>query len=104
MVCRPFWYVRRPSAGAVGAPVLTPDACDAWLLRRSFSGPSNPASSASPLENGFWNTTPGGCTVIEEISGRRLRCRYATVTDVTTGDVEALPESSVFHCMYRAFG
>ena len=31
--------------------------------------------SGSPVENGFWNTMPGGWTVIDRTCGRRLRCR-----------------------------
>src|SRR5687767_6387577 len=46
---------------------------------------------------------PGGWTVTDRTSGRRLRCRYAAVTDVSTGPVPE-PESVARHCRYRAFG
>src|SRR5438045_4157462 len=36
-------------------------------------------------------------------TGRRLRCRYAAVTDVRTGP-SPLPLSTARHCRYRAFG
>ena len=41
--------------------------------RRSCASSSRPAISVSPLENGFWKTTPGGCTVIDDTCGRMLR-------------------------------
>ena len=44
---------------------------------------------------GFWNTMPGGWTVIDWTSGRRFRCRYAAVTDVSTG--VALPVRTARH-------
>src|SRR5215472_19019068 len=47
---------------------------------------------------------PGGCTVIERTVGRRLRWRYATVTDVKMGDSVRVPVSTARHCTYRAFG
>src|SRR4051812_36195359 len=46
---------------------------------------------------------PGGCTVIERTTGRRLRCRYAAATDVSTGPLP-LPLRTARHCRYRAFG
>ncbi len=36
---------------------------------------SKPAISISPVEKGRWKTAPAGWTVIETISGRRLRGR-----------------------------
>jgi hypothetical protein len=42
--------------------------------RRSIGSSSSPAISASPVENGFWKATPGGCTVIDSTRGRMLRC------------------------------
>ena len=49
----------------------------AALGERSGSAPgSRPRISISPVsESGFWNTSPGACTVIDCICGRRLRCR-----------------------------
>src|SRR4051794_30003031 len=46
---------------------------------------------------------PGGWTVMERTTGRRLRCRYAAVTDVSTGP-SPLPVSTARHCRYRALG
>src|SRR3954462_15602817 len=46
---------------------------------------------------------PGGCTVMERTGGRRFRCRYAAVTDVSTGPAP-LPVSTARHCRYLAFG
>src|SRR5215470_17961143 len=46
---------------------------------------------------------PGGWTVIERTTGRRFRCRYATVTDVRIG-VSPFPLNTARHCRYRAFG
>ena len=40
----------------------------------------------------------GGCTVIDTTSGRRLRGRYAAVTDVSAGEPEASPVSTARHC------
>jgi len=65
---------------------------------------SNPATSGSPVGYGRWNTTPGGCTVIDSIDGRELRGRYAAVTEVSTGEASLLPVSTAFHCRYRPFG
>ena len=48
----------------------------AWLGGRpSDVLSSKPAISTSPVENGRWKTVPGGCTVIDVTSGRRLRGR-----------------------------
>jgi len=67
---------------------------------------SKPAISRSPVENGRWKTTPGGCTVMLDITGRRLRGRYAAVTDVSTGPalLPPLDFSTARHWRYRAFG
>src|SRR6266850_4278854 len=46
---------------------------------------------------------PAGCTVIDWTLGRRLRCRYAAVTEVSTGP-SPLPVRTARHCRYRAFG
>src|SRR5438093_1325962 len=46
---------------------------------------------------------PGGWTVIDRTTGRRLRCRYAALIDVTTGP-SPLPVRTARHCRYRAFG
>ena len=46
---------------------------------------------------------PGGWTVMLRTTGRRLRCRYAAVTDVRTGP-SPLPVITARHCRYRAFG
>src|SRR5436309_15891937 len=46
---------------------------------------------------------PGGCTVIERTCGRRLRCRYAAVTEVSTGP-SPFPVRTARHCRYRALG
>jgi len=60
---------------------------------------SKPAISISPVENGRWNTVPGGCTVIPVTSGRRLRGKYAAVTDVRMGPAAPVALLSVaFHC------
>src|SRR5687768_8443743 len=78
--------MRRPRAGADGADGEGPDevlGCDG--LRPSDVLSSNPAISSSPVENGRWKTVPGGCTVMLVMAGRRLRGRYAVVTDVSTG-------------------
>src|SRR5262245_24492556 len=42
--------------------------------------------------------------VIDVTSGRRLRGRYAAVTDVRIGEVALSPLSTARHCRYRAFG
>ena len=65
---------------------------------------SNPAISISPVENGRWNTVPGGWTVIVDTTGRRLRGRYAVVTEVRTGPCAPVVENTARHCRYRAFG
>src|SRR5713101_7021698 len=46
---------------------------------------------------------PGGWTVTLRTCGRRFRCRYAAVTDVSTGP-SPLPVNTARHCRYRAFG
>src|SRR5690242_17065726 len=46
---------------------------------------------------------PGGWTVIDRTCGRRFRCRYAAVTDVSTGP-SPFPVRTARHCRYRAFG
>src|ERR1700730_9908390 len=46
---------------------------------------------------------PGGWTVMLRTCGRRFRCRYAAVTEVSTGP-SPLPVSTARHCRYRAFG
>ena len=45
-----------------------------------------------------WNAVPGGCTVSRVISGRRLRGRYAAVTEVSTGDAPPPLYSVARHC------
>jgi hypothetical protein len=57
----------------------------------------------SSLENGRANTTPGGWTVSDDTTGRELRGRYATVTDVICEAAALLP-STAFHCTKRAAG
>ena len=47
---------------------------------------------------------PGGCTVIERTIGRRFRCRYAAMTEVSTGVSGFVPLITARHCRYRAFG
>ena len=44
-----------------GAPALLVE----FAARLSCESSSRPAISVSPLENGFWKTTPGGCTVTD---------------------------------------
>src|SRR5580765_4193196 len=46
---------------------------------------------------------PGGWTVMLRTTGRRLRCKYAAVTEVSTGP-SPLPVRTARHCRYRAFG
>src|SRR5260370_21959853 len=46
---------------------------------------------------------PGGWTVMDRTCGRRLRCRYAALIDVTIGP-SPLPVRTARHCRYRAFG
>src|SRR5215471_11446534 len=46
---------------------------------------------------------PGGWTVIDRTTGRRLRCRYAAVTDVNVGP-SPRPVNTARHCRYRALG
>src|SRR5215471_12550918 len=46
---------------------------------------------------------PGGWTVMERTTGRRLRCRYAALIDVSTGP-SPLPVRTARHWRYRAFG
>ena len=41
--------------------------------------------------------------MIERTCGRRLRCRYAAATDVSTGP-SPFPVRTARHCRYRAFG
>ncbi len=47
---------------------------------------------------------PGGWTVMDETSGRRLRGRYAVVTEVSTGPCAPVVVNTARHCRYRAFG
>src|SRR5262245_20900737 len=42
--------------------------------------------------------------VSERTTGRRLRCRYAAVTDVSTGPSPRPRANTARHCRYRAFG
>ncbi len=106
---------RRSSAGpsgrcagrvaAAGASGPWPGPC--WVCagwRPSDVLSSKPAISGSPLENGRWKTVPGGCTVMLATSGRRLRGRYAAVTDVRIGDGAPAAVSTARHCRYRALG
>src|SRR5262245_43677532 len=98
MVCRPFWNMRRPGGG--GAGPLSPGG-----RRASAVASSRPAIAPSSLENGRWNTTPGGWTVIDVTAGRVLRGRYATVTDVTRADAApGVDVSTAFHCRNLAAG
>src|SRR3954468_16076960 len=46
---------------------------------------------------------PGGWTVIDRTTGRRLRCRYAALIDVSTRP-SPLPVSTARHWRYRALG
>ena len=64
-------------APAPAADELAPDGRRACCcgLRPSDVFSSKPAISSSPVENGRWNTVPGGCTVMLVTSGRRLRGR-----------------------------
>src|SRR5205085_10062386 len=98
-VCSPFWYTLRPSAGAAVAVDDDDPPLDCEGLRPSEVLSSNPAISSSPVEKGRWNTVPGGCTVMLETTGRRLRGRYAAVTEVRIGPVEPVTAlSTARHC------
>src|SRR6478609_9311833 len=46
---------------------------------------------------------PGGWMVMLRTCGLRFRCRYAALTEVTTG-VLFWPDSTARHCKYLAFG
>src|SRR6266571_8935296 len=71
--------------------------------RSDTGGASRPRISVSPeIDSGLWNTSPGGCTVIVVIWGRRLRCKYADVIESSTGDVPSLPTSAAFTWRKRA--
>ena len=66
--------MRRPSAGAdgAGAPGAALRLVRRTAVRRVVLEAGN---LRSPVENGRWKTAPGGCTVIDVTSGRRLRGR-----------------------------
>ena len=88
--------MRRPSGGAGGGGAPGADwACDGGRPSDVLS--SKPAISMSPVEKGLWKIVPGGWTVIDAISGRRLRGRYAAVTDVSTGRGAASAVSTARH-------
>src|SRR5215468_3836602 len=74
-VCRLFWNMRRPRAGVDRLETELLDEDDVGG-RPSEVPVSKPATSGSPVGYGRWNTTPGGCTVIDSMLGRELRGRY----------------------------
>src|SRR5687767_1185337 len=95
--------MRRPSEGVGGAGA--PGVALVWFGERpSEVLSSKPAISASPVEKGRWKTAPDGCTVIAVTSGRRLRGRYAAVTEVSTGPWPLSLVSVARHWRYRALG
>src|SRR6188474_1426792 len=93
--------MRRPGAG-VGGPA-SPGG-----RRASAVTSSRPAIAPSSDAKGRWNTTPGGGMVTDVTSGRLLRGRYATVTDVSDAAVVAAAPAgcviTAFHCTNRAVG